>query len=90
MDTTFRRLSSSSTTSILIGAVASGEAALEAFHLSSYSLVITDIRMDGMNGIELLEEIKRIEPDTQVVVMTSHASLDSSIMALKSGHTTTS
>ncbi len=40
----------------------------------TYDLVITDIRMRGMNGIELLEKICSISPDTRVVVITSHSS----------------
>lgn len=64
---------------------ASGEEALEAFRASSHPLVLTDIRMGGMSGIELLNEIKRHNPDTQVVIMTSHASLDSALTALRAG-----
>ncbi|BCG46765.1 sensor histidine kinase/GGDEF domain protein [Citrifermentans bremense] len=64
---------------------ASGEEALEAFRSVSHPLVITDIRMGGMSGIELLTEIKEHNPDTQVVIMTSHASLDSALTALRAG-----
>jgi len=68
-----------------VAEAASGEEALEAFRASSHPLVITDIRMGGMSGIELLTEIKRHNPDTQVVIMTSHASLDSALTALRAG-----
>lgn len=64
---------------------ASGEEALEAFRSTSHSLVITDIRMGGMSGIDLLTEIKQHNPDTQVVIMTSHASLDTALTALRAG-----
>ncbi|HBA88828.1 MAG TPA: diguanylate cyclase response regulator [Geobacter sp.] len=64
---------------------ASGEEALAAFRETSHPLVITDIRMGGMSGIELLTEIKQHNPDTQVVIMTSHASLDSALTALRAG-----
>ncbi len=63
----------------------SGEEALEAIRKNPYPLVITDIRMEGMNGIRLLQEVKRLHPDTQVVIMTSHASLDTAIQALRAG-----
>ncbi|HEY5514144.1 MAG TPA: diguanylate cyclase [Geomonas sp.] len=69
----------------LVAEAASGEEALEAFRALSHPLVITDIRMGGMSGIELLTEIKRHNPDTQVVIMTSHASLDSALTALRAG-----
>jgi diguanylate cyclase (GGDEF)-like protein len=68
-----------------VSEAASGEEALEAFRAGSHPLVITDIRMGGMSGIELLTEIKRHNPDSQVVIMTSHASLDSALTALRAG-----
>jgi diguanylate cyclase (GGDEF)-like protein len=68
-----------------VSEAASGEEALEKFHAVSHPLVITDIRMGGMSGIELLTEIKRHNPDSQVVIMTSHASLDSAVTALRAG-----
>lgn len=68
-----------------VAEAASGEEALEAFRSVSHPLVITDIRMGGMTGIELLAEIKEHNPDTQVVIMTSHASLDSALTALRAG-----
>lgn len=68
-----------------VAEAASGEEALEAFRSVSHPLVITDIRMGGMSGIELLAEIKEHNPDTQVVIMTSHASLDSALTALRAG-----
>lgn len=69
----------------VVAEAASGEEALEAFQAVSHPLVITDIRMKGMSGIELLTRIKEHNPDTQVVIMTSHASLDSAITALRAG-----
>jgi len=68
-----------------VAEAASAEEALEAFRAGAHQLVITDIRMQGMSGIELLTQIKEQSPDTQVVIMTSHASLDSAITALRAG-----
>lgn len=68
-----------------VTALESGEKALEAFQKNPYPLVITDIRMQGMSGIQLIQEIKQLQPDTQVIIMTSHASLDTAIMAIQSG-----
>ncbi len=64
---------------------ASAEEALTFFTQSHYVLVITDIRMPGMSGIDLLNKIKEINPETQVVIMTSHASLDTALNALRAG-----
>jgi DNA-binding NtrC family response regulator len=48
-------------------------------------LLITDIRMPGIDGLELLEKVKKLSPDTFVVVMTAYASVDTAIKALKLG-----
>jgi diguanylate cyclase (GGDEF)-like protein len=64
---------------------ASGEEALSAFKKEPFSLIITDIRMGSMSGIALLQEVKRLRPDTQVIIMTSHATLDTAITAIQAG-----
>ena len=63
----------------------SGEAALEAFQQERFPIVVTDIFMGGMSGLDLLQEVKSQAPDTQVVVMTSNASLEAAMQALRSG-----
>lgn len=65
--------------------VASGEEALTVFRKQPFPLVITDIRMGGMSGIDLLQNVKKMSPDTAVIIMTSHASLDTAITALRTG-----
>jgi two-component system cell cycle response regulator len=62
-----------------------GEDALEKFKRSWHEIVFSDIRMPKMNGIELLAAVKEINANTQFVIMTSHASIDNSIDALKRG-----
>jgi diguanylate cyclase (GGDEF)-like protein len=62
-----------------------GEDALEKFKRSWHEIVFSDIRMPKMNGIELLGAVKEINANTQFVIMTSHASIDNSIDALKKG-----
>lgn len=66
-------------------AVSSGEEALEIFRDNHDLLVITDIRMEGMTGIELLEKIKEIDEEAIVIIITSHAALESAVAALKCG-----
>ena len=63
----------------------SGEKALEIFQKDPHHLVITDIRMGGMSGMDLLKEVKGINPKSQVIIMTSYASLETAIMALRAG-----
>ncbi|MFQ6005171.1 MAG: diguanylate cyclase [Woeseia sp.] len=62
-----------------------GQDALEKFKRSWHEIVFSDIRMPKLNGIELLGEVKEINANTQFVIMTSHASIDNSIDALKKG-----
>ncbi len=68
-----------------VTAAASGEEAWEIFQNDPFSLVITDIVMKKMTGIDLLKKIKEKSPITQVIMMTSYASLDTVITALRSG-----
>ncbi len=62
----------------------SGEEALELFAKGDYCLLISDIVMPGMSGIDLLKKIKQISADTQVIIMTSHAEMKTVIEALRS------
>ena len=63
----------------------SGKAALKLMETEIFSLVITDIKMPGMSGIELLETIQRISPDTQVLMITAYGSTDNAVEAMKKG-----
>jgi CheY-like chemotaxis protein len=51
---------------------ADGDAALEEFRENLHDLVVTDIRMPGLDGLELLERLRAISPDTPVIVITGH------------------
>ena len=62
-----------------------GEDALKKFKRTWHEIVFSDFRMPKMNGIELLGAIKEINENTQLVIMTSHASINNSIDALKLG-----
>jgi len=68
-----------------VATASSGEEARAVFHKLPFPLVITDIMMGGMSGIDLLQDIKKTNPDTAVIIMTSHASLDTAITSLRTG-----
>ncbi len=63
----------------------STEEALRLFEKKPYPLVITDIHMGGLSGIELMQIIKTHNSDTQILVITSHASLNTALLALHAG-----
>jgi two-component system, cell cycle response regulator len=67
-----------------VAVAGSGEEAMELFANGNYSLLISDIVMPGMSGIDLLKKIKQTSEDTQVIIMTSHAELKTAIEALRS------
>jgi DNA-binding NtrC family response regulator len=62
-----------------------GSAALKALAKSNFDAAILDIRMPGMSGIELLEQLKAVSPNTEVVMMTGHASMETAMQALRLG-----
>ena len=64
-----------------------GAGGLKAFKDQSPDLVLSDVRMPKMSGIEVLEEIRRTSPNTPVVLMTAQASLQSAIQAVNLGAT---
>jgi DNA-binding NtrC family response regulator len=63
----------------------SGEQALERFKGENFHTVITDIKMPGMDGMELLTTIKAMDPFMPVVVMTGHASMETAIESVNKG-----
>ena len=64
---------------------ATAEEAVEMLDGPEFALVMSDIRLPGMNGVALLEQIKKERPRTHVIMITSHASLETSIDAIKHG-----
>lgn len=63
----------------------SGEEALSKFEKNNVDIVLSDIRMPKMSGLELLRKIKERSPETYVIVMTAYASVDSAVEAMKEG-----
>jgi len=63
----------------------SGAKGLEIFDRENPEIVITDIKMPGMDGIEVLKRVKARDPDTEVIIITGHGDIDNAIEALKYG-----
>ncbi|MGD9009422.1 MAG: diguanylate cyclase [Desulfobacteraceae bacterium] len=68
-----------------VATAANGVDALRLFQQERFPIVITDIYMPKMTGIDLLAAIKKIDEKTQVIVMTGYASVDSAIATIRSG-----
>ena len=66
-----------------VATASDGEAALAVVQEQAPEVVVLDLRMPGMDGIETLRRIKRHRPDTRVVMLTGHGSVDAGVDALR-------
>jgi two-component system response regulator PilR (NtrC family) len=64
---------------------ASAQQALVALEADDHDLVISDIRMPGMSGIELLDRARELAPEALVIVITAHGTTESAVEAMKHG-----
>ena len=69
----------------LVTAVADGEAAVLAIKDNSFALIITDLQMPKLDGIAILKQVKALDTEVPVIVITGHGSIDSAIAAMKQG-----
>jgi len=65
----------------------SGTEALEELRVHDIHVVILDVKMPGMDGLETLKAIKRNYPPVEVIMLTGHGTIDSAVEGLKSGAT---
>jgi DNA-binding response OmpR family regulator len=65
--------------------VGSGEAALERIAIQTFDLALLDLKLPGIGGIEVLTALRKQSPETVVVILTAHASLDTAVEALRQG-----
>lgn len=63
----------------------SGAEGIEIFEKEKPEIVLTDIKMPGMDGIEVLKQVKSIEPESEVIIITGHGDIDNTIEALQYG-----
>ena len=63
----------------------SGEEAVNTLKRFNFDVVILDVAMPGMDGIDTLREIKNIKPLTEVIMLTGHATVESAIEGMKLG-----
>ncbi len=66
-------------------AVEDGVQAIDRLKANRYDLLLADIKMPRVDGLELLEESKRIQPDLKVILITAHATINQAVRAVKLG-----
>ena len=62
-----------------------GKQALDKMEDNDFDLILTDVRMPKLNGLELLRAVKERSPKTQVVMMTAYGTIDNAVEAMKEG-----
>src|SRR5215510_15829344 len=70
---------------LTVTAVASGEECLAAFEKRFYSCVLLDVWLPGIDGIETLERLKTAYPDTAVIMISGHGSIETAVRATRLG-----
>ena len=62
-----------------------GEEAIEKAKKEKFDLAIFDIKLPGINGVKTLEEVKKIDPEIEIIMATGHASMESAIESMRKG-----
>lgn len=68
-----------------VGTASNGLDALEAFQAEPCDVVLTDIKMPGMTGLQLLRRVKAIDKSVEVIMLTGHGTVESAVEGLKQG-----
>jgi DNA-binding NtrC family response regulator len=68
-----------------VEAVESGRKALERLPAKAWDLMLVDLKMPGMDGIQLMEEVRKTHPEMLVIIMTAYATVDTAVKAMKTG-----
>lgn len=63
----------------------SGSEALDELHKNTYDIIILDVRMPEVSGVQVLSEIKKLDPTIEVIIMTGYASVDTAKEIMKLG-----
>ncbi|MBU0463078.1 MAG: response regulator, partial [Proteobacteria bacterium] len=69
----------------LVDTAESGEEGIKKINSNKYALILTDIKMSELNGIEVLKQVKEIDKNIEVIILTAYGTIDSAIEAIKLG-----
>ena len=67
----------------VVVAVPNGQAAIEYIRTHPLDLMVVDLRMTGMDGLEVIQVVNQISPDTEIILLTAHGSTETAIQALR-------
>jgi OmpR family response regulator RpaB len=67
----------------IVSAVANGQAAVEHVRTHAVDLMIVDLKMPGMDGLEVIQVVNQTSPETEIILLTAHGSMDSAVQALR-------
>jgi DNA-binding NtrC family response regulator len=68
-----------------VDTAASGEEALEKFRETRFDIMLVDIKMEGISGLDVLKHVKENDPDVDIVMITAYGSISTAIEAMKNG-----
>jgi two-component system cell cycle response regulator len=68
-----------------VGVARNGQEAIDTLRSQSFDLIITDLKMPGIDGLEVLEKAKELDPLSEVIVITGYASVDSAVEVMRLG-----
>jgi len=63
----------------------SGETALDLLRQAPFDLMLLDLKMKGMDGLQVTEAAKQISPETVIIMLTAHGTMESAISAMRRG-----
>ena len=62
-----------------------GEEALDKLKMKEFGLILLDLKMPGMDGMEVLRQLRKIRPDIRVIIITAYGTVESAVEAMKLG-----
>ncbi|MDP8236230.1 MAG: response regulator [Candidatus Erginobacter occultus] len=68
-----------------VSTASSGEEAVAMVDREIFEVVITDLKMKGLSGLDVLHHVKRVHPETEVIILTAHGTIGNAVEAMKLG-----
>jgi DNA-binding NtrC family response regulator len=69
----------------MVESAADGKVAIERMRSEPWAVLLVDLKMPGIDGLQVLEEAKKLQPDASVIIMTAYATVDTAVKAIKIG-----